>query len=825
MIDYYIPVRVVEICHITVFYCIKRCAMKKMTVLSAMLLFAVFFALHCSDKSAEQKQNSARLIFSIGDVQVKESEAWNPAAENMILYQGNEIKTGPASQCNIVIGDSSFVSVKENSHLLLESLFRSAEGSESSTLQLQVGKSVINPKKLLKGDQFRVKTPTAIAAVRGTKFIVESRPEGNMKVSVVDGKVELQRRIPALEEVEEKIISRSEALASLKEKVELEKLVVEINESAYIDNRKAERENREIEKIITRHVEEIRQVEEIESLKQEKDKTVSEIQEKKTRAIETFKVKDVEVKEVLADFEIMRRKEQEPVQIKIEKKVEVADVAAVKELDMVIEEVKEKEKQAEQPAGAEVKAVGAAELLVSSPHKRSAIYLNDKFMGHDTVRYRPEPGSEIRIRISVEGYEDFNKTVSCREGEKLSVKPEFTESPRVTVVSPVKNSSIFIDSKFVGTDEVTAPVKAGKKSTVMVKARGFKPFTREIELKLKETATVTAEMERIVALDRVKWMKSVRSNVSVKPVFESGLIVCAMQEGSVIAMNSTGIKIWEMDLKRRIESTPVAHGGSVYIVTNSGDLYSLSVAGGSINWKKKIEGSLLFGSQPVIEKNTIYVATSFGKVYALKTDGTEIWQADIENGVYSSPAVGKGVVYVGAEDQNVYALSAEKGNIKWAFRVDGRIVSAAPVISGNGLYVACYTGSIYAIDAAEGRQLWKFSAGDAILSTPVVSGGSVYFGSNDGYFYALSTASGKLAWKNNLGDRITTQPEISGRTIFVTSGKNLYSLDMDSGAELWRHVFEKSIKTSATLVGNDLIMGVDGGDVAAVRNSLVRALE
>ena len=64
----------------------------------------------------------------------------------------------------------------------------------------------------------------------------------------------------------------------------------------------------------------------------------------------------------------------------------------------------------------------------------------------------------------------------------------------------------------------------------------------------------------------------------------------------------------------------------------------------------------------------------------------------------------------------------------------------------------------------------------------------------DGYFYALSTASGKLAWKNNLGDRITTQPEISGRTIFVTSGKNLYSLDMDSGAELWRHVFEKSIR-------------------------------
>jgi len=798
--------------------------MKRLSI-GLLLVLVALMAINCKDKPQQPTQNTAKVIFLIGDVQVKESDNWVTAIENMILYQGNEIKTGDMAQCNIVIGDNSFISIKEKSHLLLESLYKDINGNENNSLNLQVGKSVINPKKLLKGEEFQVKTPTAIAAVRGTKFVVESHPAGKMKVAVVDGKVELQRRIPALEEVEEKIITRSVALAGLKEKVELEKLVVDANESAFIDNKKAERENKAIEKIILKHVEEIKEVEAIEKEKPEKESMVTALEEKKTRANEVLKTKDLVVKDQLSSFLIMKKEKDEVVQIKVEKQVEVEDVKAIKELDSVIEEVKEKE-QKQEPVAQVEQVEPKAELVITSPIKKSVIYINDKFVGHDLIRLNPEPDETIAVRITAEGYEDYIKSFKLRKAEKKTVTVEFVESPRVTIVSPVKNSSIFVDSKYVGRDEVTVPIKAGTKATVSVRARGFKSFTAEVpELKVKQTISITADMERIVALDRVKWSRNIKADLSLKPVYHSGLIIIATNNGTLVAMNKAGNKLWEIDLKRRIESTPLASKGNVYVITNSGDFYSLAVSTGAINWKKKVEGSLLFGSRPVLDKSNIYLATSYGKVYAMNLNGNVIWQKDLENGIYSSPVVDKGILYVGAEDQNVYALSTAKGSINWIFQVDGRMVSSAPVVEGKTLYVGCYSGSLYAIDIVRGKQLWKFSAGDSILSTPIACQNGLCFGSNDGNVYSLSLDSGKVLWKYHTGNKVFAQPEVSGSTVFITSGSSLYALDASSGTEQWSHAFSKAVKTSATVLGNDIIVGIDGGEVASVRNSLTKFYE
>ena len=156
----------------------------------------------CKKDEEVSLKNEARVIFTIGDVTVGSVDQWKPASEEMKLEEGSEIKTGKQAQCNIVIGKDSYITVKEKSHLVLKTLFRGVSGVQDNTLELRIGASVVNPKKLLKGDSFRIKTPTAIAAVRGTQFVVESNPEGKMKIAVVDGKVELKRRIPALESIE-----------------------------------------------------------------------------------------------------------------------------------------------------------------------------------------------------------------------------------------------------------------------------------------------------------------------------------------------------------------------------------------------------------------------------------------------------------------------------------------------------------------------------------------------------------------------------------------------------------------------------------------------
>ncbi len=95
----------------------------------------------------------------MGDVKVKKSGSWQSAAQSMDLTRGDEIKTGDKSTCNLSIGNESFITLKSDSHLVIEDLFKDVSGVESNSFELKMGRSIVNPKKLLKGDSFQIRTP------------------------------------------------------------------------------------------------------------------------------------------------------------------------------------------------------------------------------------------------------------------------------------------------------------------------------------------------------------------------------------------------------------------------------------------------------------------------------------------------------------------------------------------------------------------------------------------------------------------------------------------------------------------------------------------
>jgi outer membrane protein assembly factor BamB len=56
--------------------------------------------------------------------------------------------------------------------------------------------------------------------------------------------------------------------------------------------------------------------------------------------------------------------------------------------------------------------------------------------------------------------------------------------------------------------------------------------------------------------------------------------------------------------------------------------------------------------------------------------------------------------------------------------------------------------------------------------------------------------------------------------LIVSSGPQVYALAMKSGDLQWSHRFDKDVKTSASVSGNDIFLGLDNGEIASVRNSL-----
>jgi hypothetical protein len=107
----------------------------------------------------------------------------------MDVLQGDRIKTAAESRCEVRLNDGSIIRIGENSVFDFQQ-----SNISNSTRQVEAGLSFgkiwavvtkwVNPQ-----NQFSVKSPTAVCAVRGTIYRMEA--DSTTRVAVYDGKVDV----------------------------------------------------------------------------------------------------------------------------------------------------------------------------------------------------------------------------------------------------------------------------------------------------------------------------------------------------------------------------------------------------------------------------------------------------------------------------------------------------------------------------------------------------------------------------------------------------------------------------------------------------------
>lgn len=130
--------------------------------------------------------------FYIGDVEVRfaGTNKWKPVEMGMNLRSGDVIRTLVESRVELMMSDGTRVDVDE------KSIFEVIEvdgKSQRRSFKLLTGKIAANVKKLTKSRaEFRMESPVAIAAIRGTKFTMIVNQDLSTKVSVSEGKIEVK---------------------------------------------------------------------------------------------------------------------------------------------------------------------------------------------------------------------------------------------------------------------------------------------------------------------------------------------------------------------------------------------------------------------------------------------------------------------------------------------------------------------------------------------------------------------------------------------------------------------------------------------------------
>ena len=217
-------------------------------------------------------------------------------------------------------------------------------------------------------------------------------------------------------------------------------------------------------------------------------------------------------------------------------------------------------------------------------------------------------------------------------------------------------------------------------------------------------------------------------------------------------------------------------------------------AGEFLLWRYSTGGWVV--NAPTVADGVVYVGSDDNHVYALDAEtGELLWRFETGGVIRSTPTVTSGAVYVGSNDNHVYALDAESGELLWSYDT-GNWVQYSPVASGGMVYLGALADGdyrVHALDAVSGEQAWVAEAPYPFGAefTVTVAGGKLYTWGEFGEFYALDATAGEMVWSFSAGMGAESPPTVIGGVVYLTAANTAYVLDESTGELVWSYGTER----------------------------------
>lgn len=133
--------------------------------------------------AAETAQMKATVVKVSGGVRIRNhgSVFWHDAKVNEVIGTGSQIETKENGQIEIKLENNNVINLKPNTKLILRKLTANLKtGDYENLLESNIGKIRAKVEKIKGGSRFEIKTPTAVACVRGTIMYLVAYPDSTI---------------------------------------------------------------------------------------------------------------------------------------------------------------------------------------------------------------------------------------------------------------------------------------------------------------------------------------------------------------------------------------------------------------------------------------------------------------------------------------------------------------------------------------------------------------------------------------------------------------------------------------------------------------------
>ncbi|MDR3440861.1 PQQ-binding-like beta-propeller repeat protein [Telmatospirillum sp.] len=270
---------------------------------------------------------------------------------------------------------------------------------------------------------------------------------------------------------------------------------------------------------------------------------------------------------------------------------------------------------------------------------------------------------------------------------------------------------------------------------------------------------VTTQFAELVTLDaatgKVLWRRSLPAPVRGAPTVRSGRVLVITVDNATLALSTEdGHELWHHNGISEMASmlggtSPAVDGNTVIAPYSSGELFSLRIENGTVQWSEVIS-SLKRTDQvatltdirglPVVDRGRVFAAGN-SDIFAaidLRT-GRRIW--DREVGSIQTPWVAGDYVYLVTNGPSVACFEAQTGQVRWVKPLQpwddmedktGRLVWTGPVLASDRLIVVSSAGEALSLSPYTGEILGREELPDGVTIAPIVAGETVLFVTTEG---------------------------------------------------------------------------------------------
>jgi len=245
----------------------------------------------------------------------------------------------------------------------------------------------------------------------------------------------------------------------------------------------------------------------------------------------------------------------------------------------------------------------------------------------------------------------------------------------------------------------------------------------------------------------------------------------------------------EIKIDESLSGGILINGNDFFFTTKEGTVGSGNSFSGSLNWRRKLNGSIQ--DCAVLSSEDIIVSTKNGNLYCLsQKTGAILWSTSL-NAVISSPLMQVYyAIYLTTEDGNILCINRKDGSMLWSTNLKEEITTGMCYKNYN-LYTITNKGQLVCINGQSGQVIWNKYINASTHFPPIASTESIYVGDDNGTLFCFDHYSDKLYWEKELSSGLNAAMAFAyyDRRFLIVSLKDRYiGLTTGNGNEAWSYL-------------------------------------